>query len=79
MMEKSFACSICGCRIQQRDNAGDGNTPLCLSYYQRYYTYCIRCGTLLRSGDARYSSDDPDCEESLCRDCYKRLEPSKEA
>ena len=38
--------------------------------------YCIRCGKPLSPGEARYSADDPDCEEALCHSCYRRFEPS---
>ncbi len=41
--------------------------------HEQYPTYCIRCGKPLYSGDIYYSKDDPDHEESLCRNCYKRL------
>lgn len=36
--------------------------------------YCIRCGKLLSSGEARYSKDDPDHEEALCPNCCNRCE-----
>jgi len=43
---------------------------------ERYDTYCVRCGKLLRGSEAYYSKDDPDCEESMCRKCYERYEKS---
>lgn len=46
---------------------------------ERYDTYCIRCGELLRSSEACYSKYDPDCEESMCRKCYERYEKSFES
>ena len=49
----------------------NGSLPL------QYDTYCIRCGKLLHNSESYFSSNDPDHEESLCRDCWKRLELSK--
>ncbi len=46
---------------------------------EQYLTYCIRCGKPLYSGDIYYSKDDPDHEESLCSNCYKQFEDSKES
>ncbi len=46
---------------------------------ERYDTYFIRCGKPLRSSEAYYSKDDPDCEESMCRKCYERYEKSFES
>lgn len=44
--------------------------------YQRWgnQLYCIRCGKPLRNEEAYYSNDDPDREEALCSNCYKRFE-----
>ena len=36
--------------------------------------YCVRCGKPLNGEGACYSEDDPDHEEALCLDCYKRYE-----
>jgi len=41
--------------------------------------YCIRCGRLLHSTEVFYSTDDPDCEESMCRKCYEQYEKSLES
>ncbi len=53
--------------------------PPAETQHEQYLTYCIRCGKSLNSGDIYYSKDDPDHEESLCRDCYKQFEDSKES
>ena len=37
-------------------------------------TYCTRCGKFLRKGSVCFSRDDPDHEESLCLECYRRFE-----
>ena len=49
------------------------------SGYEGYDTYCIRCGKPLRSREAYYSKYDPDCEESMCRNCYEAYEQSFES
>lgn len=59
-----------GQRILREDNAGDEDTPLCQSCYERYYTNCIRCGAVLELDQAYYLSDDTDEEEPLCHGCY---------
>jgi len=41
--------------------------------------YCIRCGKVLRQDETYYSKDDPDCEEPMCRSCYKRYEKNMES
>ncbi len=46
---------------------------------RQYDTYCIRCGKPLHSWEACYSKYDPDCEESMCRKCYKRYEKTFES
>ncbi len=50
------------------------DTPQAETQHEQYLTYCIRCGKPPYSGDVYYSKDDPDHEESLCSNCYKRFE-----
>lgn len=47
--------------------------------YEGYDTYCIRCGKPLHNSEAHYSKYDPDCEESMCRNCYERYEKITES
>ena len=49
------------------------------SRYAGYDTYCIRCGKPLLNSEAYYSRYDPDCEESMCRNCYEAYEKSFES
>ncbi len=56
--------------VSEREPSGDGS--------EQYDTYCIRCGKPLCS-EAYYSKYDPDCEESMCRECYERYEKSFES
>ena len=48
--------------------------PFRQSCREESYTYCIRCGKVLRQSKAYYSKYDPDHEESMCLKCYKRHE-----
>ena len=63
-------CSVCGERIWSDNNAGDSDTPLCQSCYERLYTNCTRCGALIPNARVFYAWDDVGNEEPLCRDCY---------
>lgn len=71
---ETLVCRDCGARIWRHDNAGTDETPLCHSCYERSYTNCERCGSLLRMEHARYTSEDEEDAYPLCDDCYHRLE-----
>ena len=71
---ETLVCRDCGERIWCHDNAGTDETPLCHSCYERSYTNCERCGSLLRMEQARYTSEDEEDAYPLCDDCYHRLE-----
>lgn len=58
----------CSERIWTDDNAGDGNTPLCQSCYDRYYTTCEDCGRVIHQDDVYYESDDD--YEARCYFCH---------
>ena len=68
MTEPVFTCCRCGERIWRDDNAGDENTPLCQSCYDRCYTSCDRCGRIIHTDDAFYGDDDED--SPLCYACH---------
>ena len=44
--EEAVICAHCGERIYRDDNAGDDNTPLCPSSYDRHYTSCESISTM---------------------------------
>ena len=68
--EETVVCSSCGERICNDNNAGNCDTPLCQRCYDRSYTTCDRCGTILSFEDVCYASDDEEEEYPLCRNCY---------
>lgn len=70
--ENSTVCYECGERVFLDDNAGDDDTPLCPSCFEREYTYCEHCGILLRYSSAYYEESDEDEDYPLCYSCYER-------
>jgi len=73
---ETMTCSRCGRRIWNDDNAGDDDTPLCQSCYDRFYTVCDRCGRTILEDDAYYEDDDRD--EPLCWSCYSHMQEDKQ-
>ena len=48
LAEHTILCRDCGRRIWADENEGSEDHPLCQHCYERRYTNCDRCGTLLR-------------------------------
>lgn len=72
---EAFLCSRCGTPVYCDNNAGDTSTPLCEDCFHHYdYTFCERCGVLLRSGEACYGEGDDD--EPYCASCHSRYRSS---
>jgi len=67
---ETLRCQRCAERIWLDNNAGDGNTPLCQSCYDRYYTSCEDCGRVIHQDDAYYIDDDD--YEARCYSCHCR-------
>lgn len=64
-------CAHCGTRIWKDDNAGDRETPLCQSCYDRFYIDCSICGRIIHQNDALFLDDDDD--DAYCNSCYRRF------
>lgn len=69
---ETICCQQCDERIWVDANAGDGNTPLCQSCYDRYYTTCEDCSRVIRQNDAYYADDDD--YEARCYHCHARVQ-----
>ena len=70
LADETLLCTACCSRIWSDSNAGSGDVPLCQSCYDSHYTECCRCGAVIRSEEALYSSNDPDGEEPMCCSCF---------
>ena len=70
--EITVVCADCGTRIPREDNAGDENTPLCQSCFDRHYDHCVRCGGIVRRIHALYESGDEEERFPYCHDCYEQ-------
>lgn len=70
--ERTVTCQRCGERIWEDDDAGDENTHLCRSCFNRYYVRCCQCENVVPEEDACYPDDDfahPYCER--CTSQYR--------
>ena len=65
--EQTVLCSDCGERIYRSQNEGNSSIPLCYSCHEEDYTYCERCGRLIRRDNACYFDDD---DNAYCESCY---------
>lgn len=63
----TVVCVCCGERMWNEQNAGDSDTPLCNRCYDRNYTSCEECGTLIHVNDAYRIDDD---SYDYCYNCY---------
>lgn len=63
-------CQRCGERIWMDANAGDDNTPLCQSFYNRDYTTREDCGRVIHQDDTYYI--DKDDNETRLHSCHCR-------
>lgn len=63
-------CVRCGTRIWTDENAGDQETPLCQTCYDRFYINCSLCGRVLHQDDAHFDGDG----EALCASCFPRFQ-----
>ena len=70
-MSETLTCRCCDTPIRPEANAGAEDFSLCESYYDRHYTRCSHCGTLLLENHTCYYSPDDDDELSYCSDCYR--------
>lgn len=66
--EQTVLCSDCGERIYRSQNEGNSSIPLCYNCHEEDYTYCERCGRLIRRDNACYFDDDD--ENAYCENCY---------
>ena len=70
--ERTVVCSDCDRRIWNDDNEGSNERPLCERCYDRSYTRCTECSTIIRVNYALYSG--PEGEENpYCDHCYSQL------
>lgn len=68
--DETEICIRCGERIWIQNNAGDEQSPLCLTCYDRYYSSCEDCGSVISLDEVYYTDDDEECP--LCYSCYQR-------